>query len=138
MIIRPMAPGEEEIVRDLCAQIDGGKAIADRPEGWHLEHPTLVAVIDGQIAGYTTYHIDEANRVMVLTETAVAEAHRGVGIARALMARRLAIAAELDIAVVVGGAKDDNAPMRHLLDAFGFTAQSRDAGTDIMFYTKVL
>ena len=126
MMIRPMQPAEEAAVRTLCADIDGGACLADRPLAWHRDHPTLVAELDAQIVGYTSYIL--AHGTMLWIETCVAADYRGRGIGRALMTERLRIAEQLGMQIVAGGVKECNEVMVYLLESLGLHPCQRIPG----------
>ena len=121
--LRVMREEEESLVRRLCAEIDHGAWLADRPPGWHREHSTVVAERDGRIVGYTTYLIRQG--CMVGLETCVTGEYRGRGIGRALMEYRLAVAQRLNCQIVTGGVREDHEVMVHLLESLGLHACQR-------------
>ena len=85
--IRPWAEGDWRQVRELALRQDW-TSYRDDPErvldAWRNSRPALVAVADGAVIGFLRALTDGLLTVYV-GELAVAEAHRGRGIARALI-----------------------------------------------------
>jgi GNAT superfamily N-acetyltransferase len=125
--IRPLLKYEEPAVRALSATIYDGSL--QRPEGFHLEHRTVVADDGGAIAGYATYAI--VSDLMLLIETAVVPAYRGRGLSRKLMQARLDIAKAKHL-TVIGAVRDGNDPMIHLLHSCGFEPYGR-TNTEVLY-----
>lgn len=127
-MIREMRPDEEPQVRALCATLPGMDMAAERPEGFHLARPTLVAVEDGIVVGHTTW--SQQQGFTAWEETAVHADYRGRGIGRALMEARAARTPGF----VIGACHDENEPMVHLLTTMGFHACQRVG--EMMVYAR--
>jgi ribosomal protein S18 acetylase RimI-like enzyme len=115
----PRTYSDEELGEDLAASyVD-------------LELDTRVAVVDGDLAGWTIVWHPPAEAVLdrVDVDGQVDPAHRGHGIGRALVAWGVERAQERAAAVTHGlptviraGAPEEDAPRRRLLERFGFEA----------------
>lgn len=136
MKIRPIRPEDEPIVREMSREFHGDRFEIERPEGWHLKHPTLVLTIfGGLVVGHTSW--TPANGYTLLDETCVHRDYQGQGYGRALMQAREREAPGAHF----GATEPGNAPMRHLLDSLGYKhiEDSPDGfgpGRDAMLYVR--
>ena len=133
LTIRPIQPYDAETVWE------NGANLYPRERGWHLEHPTLVAIVDGEIVGHTswTYQQEQGVRYVSWDETWVNEDYRNQGIGRKLMEAR----AKETPGLVYGATQPDNEPMVHLLVSLGFHACQTvpggyPSGEDAILYAR--
>lgn len=122
MDIRRMDARDEAAVRKVCEICAPDTQI--RPTHWFFVHPTLVAVEDGKIVGFTSFVINElANGdgtiVLHCCTMCVLPEYRRRGIAKALYAAREAIGRESGATMFCGNARPGNTPMLKIFRAHG-------------------
>lgn len=113
--IRPMAATEEAAVRRLFA--DCHPAIPTRPPGWYVVYPTIVALLDGTVVGFTSFSVSpNPNGLLTLygNDLCVAETVRRRGIGQELATARATLARAVGATCFIGVAERDNAPMRRI------------------------
>jgi len=119
----------EEVVPDEAE-------LADRIATIGARFPWLVAERDGQVAGYayaTTFRARAAYRWTVESSVYVHEAHRGAGLARALMEALIDVLRALGHRKVVAGATMPNDASVRLHEALGFELVGTFPGVGLKF-----
>lgn len=117
-----------------------------------LNHPVLVAEIDGDVVGVATYGAFRDNqrtpgyRFTVELSIHVRTTHHRQGIGRALLERLVAEAHERGMHAIIGAVDGDNHASIALHEALGFTEVGRfpevgykfDRWLDVVFMQKIL
>lgn len=124
-MIRPMRGFEESDCRAIYAACHPGWP-AQRPR-WYEAHPTLIALEQGEVVGYTSYslvmqpEVSLEGEVMIGYGIDIKPGHHGKGIGRALCDARLELARAVGAKVFVGHAAPGNDAMIRLFARDGFT-----------------
>ena len=122
ILYRHMQDAEEPLVRDLTRRCH--PSWPPRPKFWYHANPTIVAMEDDHVIGYGCYTVDNHpagnSFVMYLRDSAVDPDHRGRGIGRALIQKRMQVGRYVGCAMFVGCTWPENTPMRAILKSEGF------------------
>lgn len=112
--------------RISTAQLDE-VSVEDRRPWFHAHsaksHPLWVAEIDGQIAGWFSFHPfikRAAYRGTAEISVYVSEKSRRRGLGRALLEKAIAHSPELELSALVGFIFEHNEPSLHLFERMGF------------------
>ena len=117
MTIRPATKKDEKAVRALVRRCHPGAPVP-APGFYTREHTTLVAEAEGQIIGYTVYRVLPEGPG-IGQDLGVAPEWRRQGIADQLYAARVAAMRAEGATHLIGLTRQDNAPMRKLIEAWG-------------------
>lgn len=122
MIITPFAARDEGAVRDLYAK--GHPGWPRRPSGWFVAYPTLVAVTDGEILGFTSFSIGNYTGLIMLTgqDLCVSPDYQGCGIGKALHLERVAIGKGVGARMWSGITQPENKAMIAIFEQCGYHA----------------
>lgn len=119
---RHMDSTEEPVVRELTRRCH--PTWPPRPKFWYHANPTIVALYQGGVVGYGSYTVDNhpagASFIMYLRDSAVDPEHRGRGIGRQLLHKRMAVGRSVGVQMFVGCTWPENTPMRDILKRAGF------------------
>lgn len=124
---RHMETGDEPRVRALTKRCH--PTWPSRPKFWYHANPTIIAIENGAVIGYGCYTVDNHpagnSFIMYLRDSGVAEEHRGRGLGRTLLEKRMAVGGYLGIGMFVGCTAPSNKPMRKILTSLGFHSCQR-------------
>jgi phosphinothricin acetyltransferase len=112
--------------RISTAQLDE-VSVQERQPWFHAHsakpHPLWVAEIDGQIAGWFSFHPfikRAAYRATAEISVYVSEKFRGRGVAKTLLKQAIAHSPELKLSALLGLIFEHNVPSLHLFERMGF------------------
>lgn len=122
MKLEPMVRRDEGQVRNLFATCHPGWPA--RPARWFQAYPTLVAVEDGQLVGFTSFSVTSYSGVPVLggQDLCVLPAAQGTGVGLALHLERCAIGESVGARMFSGLTSPDNKPMVRIFERCGYHA----------------
>jgi GNAT superfamily N-acetyltransferase len=120
MLIRSMLPAEEAAVRHLYAACHAHWPA--RSLRWYQAYPTLVAVEDGLIVGFTSYSVSSYSGMVTVggQDLCVLPEAQGTGIGLALHLERCAIGADVGAHMFTGLTQENNHAMIAIFKKCGY------------------
>ncbi len=118
--IRPMRAEEEDAVRFVYAVCHPGWP--RRPAGWYQVYPTLVAVEDGALIGFTSYSVSSYSGMPLVggQDLGVLPEAQGTGVGLALHLARCALGAGVGARMFSGLTHDENHAMVAIFKRCGY------------------
>lgn len=122
MNLRPLEPKDAAGVRALYTECHPGWPA--RPRGWFTAYPTLVAIEDAELVGFTSFSIGNYTGLVMLTgqDLCVQPAARGTGVGLALHLERCAFGAGVGARMFSGITQPENKAMVRIFERCGYHA----------------
>lgn len=133
-----MRPEDEEQVREIYQLCH--PALSARPPFWYFAHPTIVFILAGQVAGFTSFTLTVMpgfGSTLYGMDVCVKPGFRGQGIADALHDMRLALGRGLGATTFMGVCNKNNIKMATILRRAGAHVCLATSDQDVLFVSPI-